>query len=522
MSSHFGWLDGLFMVGYLATLAGIGAYFSRRQKNLEDYFLAGRGMGWIPVGMSLMAALNSGIDYLMGPFGTFKYGLIFLVGVTSWLFLYPWVAAVTLPFYRRLNVYSAYEYLEQRFNSHVRTLAALIFLCWRLGWMATALYVSSLAISSTTGLPLITVIVVLGSFVTLYTMLGGITAIIWTDVLQFCIMLAGVAATLVVTTLSVPGGVSGIWQFAAEKGSTALIAPIPAEADTFLEKMLFLFTDYRSIVGILLATMVGRMTMYCCEQSMIQRFKAARSTQDAKRAFVVNALGDAFWTIGLAFVGLALFAYFKGKLPAGVKEDALTVYFMREVFPTGLNGLVVAAVLASGLSAIDAAINAGTSVIMVDFYNRLVLKRVASEELSKAESQAEVRLSRIVTVLYAIAGMILAANVSRIGNLLEIANKAIQTFTGPLFGLFLLGMFTTKARGEGVFIGGLIGAATSVAVAFFTKIGFIWPTVFGLVTTVGVGYLASLMISGDTTEKARQLTWRNVMRQPAPKESVSA
>lgn len=516
MKSAFGWTDALFILLYLGTLVGIGIHFSRKQKNLEDYFLAGRSMGWLPVGMSLMAALNSGIDYLAGPFSAFKYGLIFLVIVTSWLFLYPWVAYVTLPFYRRLNVYSAYEYLELRFNSPVRTLAASIFLLWRLGWMATAIYVPSLALSATTGLPLNVIIFMLGSFVTLYAMLGGITAIIWTDVLQFCIMLLGVVATLVVVVNSVPGGLSGIWQFAAAKGHTALIAPFPEEANTLRGQLLFLLTDYRSVVGILLGAIVGRMTNYTCEQSMVQRFQATRSLKDARRSFIISAAGDALWAISLAFVGLALFAYFKGNFPGGVTEDALTIYFMREVLPTGVNALIVAVVLASGLSAIDAAINAGTSVIMLDFYNRLVLKRVATADLSEAESRAQVRLSRIVTVVFAIVGMILAANVARLGNILEITNRAVQTFTGPLFGLFLLGMFSSRARGEGVVIGGGVGVIVSAYVAFFSNIGFIWPPVFGLVTVLVVGYVTSILLPGQLSEEQRKMTWRSVMLRPLP------
>jgi SSS family transporter len=513
-AGNFGWLDAIIILGYLATLTGIGAYFAHKQKDLEDFFLAGRSMGWLPVGMSLMAALNSGIDYLMGPFGVFQYGLIFLIGVGSWLLLYPWVSYVTLPFYRKLNVVSAYEYLELRFDSSVRTLAAVIFLLWRIGWMATALYVPALAISASTHLPLVPTIIVLGGAVTLYSMLGGITAIIWTDVLQFCIMLAGVAATLAIVVYKVPGGIAGIFEFANAHGRTRLFEPVPA--GNFSQQLTFLLTDYRSVVGIILATMVGRMTIYTCEQSMVQRFQATRSLRDAKRAFIINAIGDALWTLGLAFTGLALYAYFRGETPAGVKGDEIVIYFMRTAFPSGLNGLVVAAVLASGLSAIDAAINAGTSVIMVDFYKRLFAAPLpADPQAAREQERREVKLSRILTVIYASLGMALAANVSRIGNLIEIANKAIQTFTGPLFGLFLLGMFSARARSTGALVGGIVGTTVSVYVAFGTKIGFIWPTVFGLASTLIVGYFISIVSPGSDPVEKRRLTWWNVVRAPA-------
>ena len=115
-------IDALILVAYLVTLAGVGVYFSRRQRNLDEFFRARQSMAWLPVGLSLMAALNSGIDYLMQPASTIRYGLILLVGTSSWLFLYPWVTRVTLPFYRRLKVFTAYEFLEARFDVRVRLL----------------------------------------------------------------------------------------------------------------------------------------------------------------------------------------------------------------------------------------------------------------------------------------------------------------------------------------------------------------------------------------------------------------
>src|SRR5258706_13789622 len=124
MRTAFTALDAAIVIAYLVALASVGFYFSRRQTTLDEYFVARRSMAWLPVGLSLMAALNSGIDYLMQPASTIKYGLILLVGTSSWLFLYPWVSRVTLPFYRRLGSFTAYEFLEARFDARVRLLAA--------------------------------------------------------------------------------------------------------------------------------------------------------------------------------------------------------------------------------------------------------------------------------------------------------------------------------------------------------------------------------------------------------------
>src|SRR6266496_4156839 len=169
-------IDAAILVAYLLMLTGVGVYFSRRQTNLDEFFRARQSMTWLPVGLSLMAALDSAIDYLMQPSSTIRYGLVLLVGTSSWLLLYPWVANVTLPFYRRLNYYTTYEYLEARFDVRVRSLAAGIFIVWRLGWMATAIYVPCLALGAATGgqLSVTTMVLVLGCVVTFYTALGGV------------------------------------------------------------------------------------------------------------------------------------------------------------------------------------------------------------------------------------------------------------------------------------------------------------------------------------------------------------
>ncbi len=191
--------DWIVVIAYLIAMGGMGLYFSRRQTSLDRYLLAEQNMGWLPVGLSLMAALNSGMDYLMQPSSTIRYGIVLTLGILSWLALYPWVAQVVFPFYHRLDFYTVYEYLEARFDVRVRTLAALIFIVWRLGWTATAMFVPSLAINAVTGGQVPTQRPPRSSsacVVTITTMLGGIQGVIWTDVVQFFMMFGGLAATV--------------------------------------------------------------------------------------------------------------------------------------------------------------------------------------------------------------------------------------------------------------------------------------------------------------------------------------
>jgi Na+/proline symporter len=214
----------------------------------------------------------------------------------------------------------------------------------------------------------------------------------------------------------------------------------------------------------------------------------------------------------LGFVGLSLFTYFQHHpLPADFQYDKVFPRFMSQVFPVGVTGLVIAAIFAASLSSIDGAINSCTSVVIVDFYHRLVLKRTHPEaNLSAREQRMQVRISRWATVVLGLAAMLLAANVGRLGDLIEIANKVIQSFTGPILGIFLLGMFSRRARSEGVLLGGVVGAGVAYYVAFSSPLSFLWPSTFGLLSTLGIGYGASVLWRPKAPEREKW-TWSQVM-----------
>jgi SSS family transporter len=498
-------LDAAIIIGYLAAMAAVGVYFSRRQTTIDEFFVARRSMSWLPVGLSLMAALNSGIDYLMQPSATIRYGVVLLAGTSSWLVLYFWVTRITLPFYRRMSLYTAYEFLEARFDVRVRTLAAGIFVAWRLGWMATAMYVPCLAIDAATGgrVDLRLMILVLGALVTLYTMLGGIQAVIWNDVIQFCIMFGGLGATVWIALHNVPGGLSEIWAAARDAGKMSLPT---AEAPGFAGAMRHIFMQPITLPALVITMVLGRMASYTSDQVMVQRFQTTRSMEDSRRAYVVNAAGDVLWMFGLSFVGLALFAYFTHHaLPAEYATDKILPYFMSQAFPAGAVGLVIAAILAASLSSIDSAINSCTTVVVVDFYNRFWPGR----------ADAQVRVSRIATAVLGLFGTVLAMNVSRIGTLLEIANKLINAFSGPLFGIYVLALFSRGATGAAVLAGGLAGSFVSYYVAYHTAISFLWPSAFGLAATVAVATAISRIgraVGREPSARGAHLTWYAVMQ----------
>ena len=510
-------LDIVIIVAYLAMLGGVGLYFSRRQKSLDEFFLAKQSMAWLPVGLSLMAALDSAIDYLMQPSATIKYGLFLLIGTSSWFFLYPWVSRVTLPFYRRLNYFTAYEYLEARFDVRVRGLAAVIFIVWRLGWMATAIYVPCLAINTATGgrisLPML--VLGLGAIVTLYTALGGIEAVIWNDVAQFCVRFGGLAAVVWIAAASVSGGFPHIWEIATAAGKTSALAPVDLGSGGVFARVQAFFFQPINVVSIMFSMVVGRMASYTSDQIMVQRLQTTRSVKDARNAFIVNTAGDALWMFALSFVGLALFAFFQTRtLPQDFATDKILPYFMSLTFPAGIVGLVIASIMAASLSSVDSAINSCTSVLVIDIYNRMIRgKETARTAVSDAH---DVFVSRIATLGFGIVGTILAMNVSKIGSLLEIANKLINAFAGPLFGIYILAMFSRRATSNAALVSGVVGSLTSYYVAYWSRIGFMWPSTLGFAATLAVGAVWSLVVPGRPSEQSLRLTWWNVMATPEP------
>lgn len=539
----FHFVDGLVIVVYLAILVLIGGYFSRDQKSLDDFIKGGKQIGWLPIGISLMAALNSGIDFVQTPAMVYTVGLVFVTLILGWIPLYPWISRVTIPFYQRLDVYSAYEYLERRFNVVVRTIGALIFILWRVGWMGAALYVPILAFQGATGIDdkriSTALAILLGVVVTTYTMLGGIKAVVWTDVLQFCIMFAGLFTMLAVIVSQVPGGVGEIYEIVRDAPRLNFAAQLPDLPNaTVWDRFHQYFTTEVTAVGIILVVFITHVTTYTCDQIAIQRFQTAKSVKDARSAIIVNAVTDSVWIIVLGLLGLALFAFYSvSPMPEGSQNSLVVPYFLREHMPIiGITGLVLAAITAASLSSVDAAINSTTSVVMVDIYSRLLLGRVRpAENLTPREARREVLISRCVNgalgaIMIGIACYI--PNMEK-SELYQAANKILSAFFGPLLGIFLLGMFSRRASSAGVIVGAFAGIGTSLFfsffsetpwlqricgslfgsrfVEFFREISWTWPSPFGIVAVIVVGYVASLLMpAGPTSEPP--LTFRRVMQ----------
>lgn len=288
------------LVLYLAAMVAIGFYFSGQQTSTKEFFLAGRSLGWFPLGLSLMATLISALTYTGLPGQAYYVGLkVLVMPLAVWLIM-PLVIGWVTPIYRGLGLYSIYEYLELRFDATVRLLASLLFVVWRMLWMGGVIYApcKALLIASGWDVPEWPLIIALGLVTTFYTFLGGMKAVIWTDVIQALAMLFGVGVVIAGVWLQVEGGASRVAEVSQNLGRLQ-----PAD-------LTFSWTDSWSLWASLPHWVLAMASFYVADQITAQRFLTARSINAARTSYLSNAIALSLLMPGLMYVGLCLLTYY--------------------------------------------------------------------------------------------------------------------------------------------------------------------------------------------------------------------
>ena len=484
--TRFGWLDYTIFVVYLAASVLIGVLFVKEQKSVKDYFLAGRGMGYITVAISVLAALFSGISFLGAPAEVYAHGMAFILFGASFFIATPITNLVFIPVFHHARTYTAYQYLEERFSVQVRMLSSALFILRVLLWLALATYAPALALEQVTGLPLWFTILCTGVLTTIYTALGGMKAVIWTDVMQFIVLIGGQLIILLIAISHVPGGISGVYDL----GQAAHKFDLSLSFDPKVRVTLW---------GLLLGGAAINLVQMATDQVSVQRYLTAPNVKEAKRALWLK-----LWLLIPVFLifyatGIVLWAFYQTKgdpLAAGLitKPDQILPYFVINEMPAGLPGLLIAAIYAASMSTTSAGINALTTATLVDFHQRWWRN-------SKDAEGVKLNLARWLTFGYGILVMVLAFVVERLGSLLEASNKAIGMVGGPLLGLFLLGILVQRANTIGAITGWVAGVVALVPVCFFSesflwlKTSFLWYGVIGCGVTMLIGWLASLLFA---------------------------
>ncbi len=481
------WPDWIVIVGYGLFMVGLGFYYSRRQTTTEDYFLAGRRSGSLVAGISLFATLLSTISYLSMPGELIQHGPIFMLGSAAVLLTYPIVGYVLIPAIMRVPVTSVYELLEQRLGHNVRLLGSAIFMATRIVWMALLMYLSSktfVVMMDWKPHMVLTVIWVLGLIAIVYTMLGGLRAVMITDVVQTAILFAGLLLTIGFITNHL-GGPGAWWP--------------TTWAPHWDEQPLFSFspTVRVTVFGSVLYTILFWSCASISDQVTVQRYLATRDVRTARRAFLVTSIVDVLASMALALTGFALMGFFHHHpelIPAGKSlsgnADYLFPYYIANFLPVGIAGLVVSAILAAAMSSLDSGLNSVSTVLLSDWLGAFGKRR---------QSEADrLRLARRLTLVIGLVVLMLACGMGYVpGNILEVLCKTVGLFFAPMAGIFFMALFVRGANGTGAAAGAAFGFITAVLIAYWDlltggpTLSFQWIVPSALVVHLLVGCLVS-------------------------------
>lgn len=450
---------------YFAGTFGIAWWFGRRQRNVEDFLVGGRHMPWFAVGLSILATLFSTLSYLAVPGEMIKHGVGFFLGylvlpLTATVILKLWI-----PFFMRLRLTSAYEYLERRFSYPMRFLGASLFVLLRLGWMSMVVFAASLALDRVKGPDLAFLpgpdlywwIALVGIVAAVYTSVGGIQALIWTDVLQCFLLLAGVLMAIFYVVWHDGTGPLDWWRTANAYGLK------------HTEPTLFSWdvTVRVTVVTALLNNFFWHICTHGSDQVVLQRYFSTASLGAARRSYLINMVVDVSMATLLATAGLALLAFYlrnSALLPADAASataaaDKLFPHFLGTQLPAGCAGLIMAAFLCDAIQTLEAGANAITAVVGNDFVPRL--RHGGRRFLSDL---ALARVMTIIVSLFVTANACVAVMVmSRMNlTLVDLMPKFFNMFVGPLAASFFVGMFLPRCTTRSALPAMLFGLTVSV------------------------------------------------------------
>ena len=475
--ARMSWLDYAMVFAYLGVLVAMGVYFSRRKQSTEDFFLAGRRVPWWAAGLSIFGTSISALTFMAIPALVYRKDWVYFLGNMMIVALAPVVIYFYLPFFRGLEVTSAYEYLEKRFNVAVRLLGSGAFLLYQLGRMGVVVYLPALALAAVTGFNVYWCIVLMGVLATLYTTLGGIEAVIWTDVIQVIILLGGAALSFVIIMIETPGTPGELITLAAAEGKLRAVNLTWDVATAGL---------WVVVIGNFFKFWIP----YTSDQSIVQRYLTTADERQAARAIWTNALLSAPAWLMFFSMGTALWLFYRAHpelLNPMSRTDEIFPWFIAQQLPAGISGLVIAALFAAAMSSLDSSMNSMATVITTDFYRRF---------RPEVSDRAALWLARVATVLLGVVGTGFALYMATLGStsVWDQFLKIMGLFGGGLGGLFLAGVFTRRVSSGGVILGFLASAVLLYLTQASGRVHFFLYGGIGMFSCLGVGWLASWVL----------------------------
>jgi solute:Na+ symporter, SSS family len=468
---------------YLIGITWFGARFRTSQKTLRDYFLGGRSAPWWAIGFSIVSAETSTLTVIGTPALAFNGNFGFLQVVLGYLLARIVIAVLFLPHYFRGEMYTAYELMERRFGPRIRKLTAGTFLILRALAEGVRVFAISIVISIILGTGEIASIVLIVCLTLFYTFEGGMTAVIWTDVVQMFLYVGGALLSLFVILGQVQGG----W---------AHVAEVAGAADKFrvfdfsFEPTPEFFSRTYSFWGGFFGGAFLTTASHGTEQLMVQRLLAAKSERESRLALFSSWAVILFQFTLFLLIGTILYVYYQDNgLPAPAQPDRIYPQFIWNSLPPGISGLVIAAILAAAMSNLSAALNSLASTTVMDFY-----KPLTTRDNSPGEDAKFLRLARMSTLAWGAILFVIAWISQGVRSVLEAGLSIASVLYGALLGVFLLGMLTRRVGERAAMAGMVCGMLAMLVVKTSTGIAWTWYVMIGTAITFGAGYVASFVL----------------------------
>ncbi len=457
MTNTLSILDIVILCLYGCSLIGMGIYFSRKTKTATQFMIADRSIPAWAAGLAVMSAYTSSISYIATPGKAFDdnwHPLIFALCMipVSWF-----VCRYVIPWYRKTQTISVYGFLEQRLGYWARAYAAFSFVLYMIGRMAVILYLASLLLDSFLGWEISYIILMIGAITIVYTLMGGMEAVIWTDVIQSIIMIVGILYCAFFLSHEILVG-----------DQPAIDLAISANKFSFGDLSMSL--NDRTIWVMIIYGITENLRNLIADQNYTQKYATVKTEKESKKSIWIATVLYTVLTIVFLYIGTALWTYYQSSiasLPAHIiKGDQVFPYFIATQVPVGLKGLIIAAIIAAAMSTIDSALNCSATVLHLDFYKRFTLR-----ELTDKEEMAFLRWS---TVVWGILGTLFALLMISAKSALDIWWQISGIFGGGILGLFVLALANislTKAQG-------ILAIIVSVAViswGTFVRAAGVWP-----------------------------------------------
>ncbi len=465
-------LDWTVIALYAVGLLSIGYYFARKTRTAEDYLLGGRSMRSSSVGLSLFASLLSTITYLAMPGEMVNKGPVILWSMVSIPIAYVVVGYFLIPHFMKLRVTSAYEILQARLGTQIRLLGSTMFLLTRLLWMALIIYITAdkIIVVMMGWDPSVTpyVAVVIGLVTVVYTSMGGLRAVVFTDVVQSFILFGGAVLSIILISVKM-GGVTAWWP--------TEWSPTWDAQSTFSWDL----TERATLVGSIVFMTVWWICTAGSDQMAIQRYLATRDVKAARKVFLVTGLANIVVTCCLATLGFALLGFFQANpemlgpgMTVVANADDLFPHYIVKFLPQGITGLIIAGLLAAAMSSLSSGINSSCSVISVDFIDR---RRKPGQQRSH---RSQVLQTKAISWVVGLVAVLLSSMMSRVtGNIMEVTVRTNHVFVAPLFGLFFMALFVKRATPFGTAMGAITGCFVAILFAY-------WDLITGGLAALGI------------------------------------